>query len=1098
MRSFTMEENHMKVKKTLSAVVAVAVFICSWSITIKGEEKNDFSDLKISYTEPTDVKNDKGGWTYAGIPIGNGKLGAKIYGGVDEDIYQMNDASFWSGGPLYTDVYDQSGARKRALDNTREKLAGDIMDWDNITAIESSAKQMVGSNVAGSYLPVGNLVLDFPSDMTYSNYLRTLDLNTASVVTSYVQNGITYKRTAFASYPDNVIVVKLEASGEKALNFEASLAFPDEKVSGEGNEVLEATGDNEYSMSWRAPVIADTDTWADDYGMTVESRIRIIETDGTVKASDDGLVLSEANEAVILYSSETSYNGFDKNPTVGSGEEKDYKTLLNKCMDEAVKKGYDELYQRHIADYQSLFHRLWVNVEGDSSHVLAFQFKRYEAIATNRSSNLFSMGYGMWNVEMHPTSWGNHYMNENVVKQNSFLEAANLSEMQTPVIDWLEDLAENGAKTAANDFGFRGWMAPHHSDIWAVTSLQGDGSKRTEWSIFPVGGMWTTLLAWEHYLYNMDKDYLKNTAYPLLEGAAAFACDWLVEREFTADEISGEPGIYLVTSPSTSAENSYGWNYGADYKSGLFEAVSVGTTQDMTIVREIFKEYMQACEILGIESSLLSEVKEKNERLLPYQIHNDGELQEWAFEQMKPNKERDIYSTHRHASHLLGIWPYNTITQETPELYQASNMALTSRGGGARMPDKAAMWTRLGEADKALALMPTKVSSLIGKWADCYQNAFCEFIVQSQNGYIDLLPALPSTWKTGEIKGARVRGNYQLDIKWSGGKLASCTIYSMGDGTFPEIRLNNEILLEEDSRITFVNDPTASTEAENLSGNITSLTKREDDTVKMDYSVKSDDNDTATNISAYLAVYDITNGEPILCDIVSKSSKIYNTQSISDSIKFDGSKFIGNGRAYLFKGFVWKSSNQNPVCEMKTLDKVEFKVREIYNSAKDFSDKQGPVWYYRMTSDNINFNQMQTYQSDGYWQGNEVWNRVGGSFIHPTSINSVRTFKAPADGTIKINGTNVKADDNRGTSDGIGIKIIKQSADLKETTQIYPEGAEYRIILKEEHLSGAKMPEITVDVKAGDTINFILNQCGEAGHDGTQWTNEIEYMNSFK
>lgn len=215
----------MMLKRIFAGALTLSMIINFQSVIVSADENDDFSNLKTSYATPTDVKNSSGGWTFAGIPIGNGKIGAKIYGGVDKDIYQLNDASFWSGGPEYTDIYDESGSRKKALDNTRELLSGDLTDWDNIKAIESSAKEMVGNNVASSYLPVGNLVLDFSDDTSYSNYQRTLDLDTASVVTSYTQNGITYKRTAFASYPDNVIVIKLETSGENELNLNASLTF---------------------------------------------------------------------------------------------------------------------------------------------------------------------------------------------------------------------------------------------------------------------------------------------------------------------------------------------------------------------------------------------------------------------------------------------------------------------------------------------------------------------------------------------------------------------------------------------------------------------------------------------------------------------------------------------------------------------------------------------------------------------------------------------------------------------------------------------------------------------------------------------------------
>lgn len=1083
----------MRLKNIFSLILVVSMMAIFPPVVGKTADNEDFTNLKIVYMSPTDVKSSNGSWTYAGIPIGNGKIGAKVYGGVDKDVYQLNDASFWSGGPEYTDVYDESGARKQALNNTRELLAGDLTDWTNIQAIESSAKKMVGSNVAGSYMPVGNLVLNFSDGKSYSNYNRTLNLDTATVTTSYSQNGVTYKRTAFSSYPDNVIVIKLEADVNDSLNVNAALTFPDEKIPGQGSEALRAESDNEYSMSWRAPVIADSDTWSDDYGMTIESRIRIIETDGTVTASSNGLNLSGANEAVILYSSETSYNGFDKNPTVGSGEEKDYKALVESYINDASEKGYDELYRRHLDDYQSLFNRLWVDIEGDSAHVLAYQFKRYEMIACNRQDDFFNMGYGMWNVQMHPTSWGNHYMNENVIKQNSFIESANLAEMQEPVINWLGNLAENGQKTARYDFGFRGWMAPHHSDIWAVTSLQGDGSKRTEWSIFPVGGMWTNLLVWEHYQYSMDTDYLKNTPYPLFEGAAEFVCDWLIEREFTKDEITGEPGTYLVTSPSTSAENSYGLNYGADYKSGLFQAVSVGTTQDMTIVRAVFEQYIETCEILGIENSLLEEVKDKYKRLLPYQIHKDGELQEWAFEQMKPNKERALYSSHRHASQLIGLWPYNFINESTPELYKAAEIALTNRGSGnaARMPDKAAMLLRLGKVDEALEYMPTDKNSLIGQWTAAYQNTFSEFIMQSQNGYIDLLPALPTSWKSGAIKGIRSRGGYDMDITWNNGELVSCIIYAQNGNTSPDVRYNGEKLdILSDSRITVVDTSKEAVEADNITAQISDIVRDENE-IKFDYTVKSEDNNTATNIYAILAVYENTEYGQILKNTQIKSGKVYNNGSIMGRVSFDASDFIGDGKKYGFKAMVWKKSNICPLADEKSLHDMEFKVKKQYHSSNDFSNAQGPVWRYQYTTDNQSFMDLDSYNESGnYWGGNYSWLRVGGSFMHPDNASAVRTFIAPSDGHVRILESTLKAEDNSGTADGIRIKIVKNNGE-----QVYPVNSdEYREIGKQEHLSGVKIPEIELDLTKGDQIHFILNQGERNAHDGTIWTNIVEYV----
>ncbi len=529
-------------KKQIIAMLAAGAMLMPQLCTVRAAvDEEDFSNLLVKYSSPAAVKGSSGGWTYGGTPIGNGKLGAKIYGGVDKDVYQLNDASFWSGGPQYTDLYDETGARREALENTRALLQGDLKDWEDISAIEASAKQMVGSSLAASYLPVGDLILDFGGDNSYGDYSRVLDLDSATVTTKYKKDGVSYTRTAFASYPDNVIAVKLEADGG-TIDMTAALSFPEEKEAGAGSEYRGVNDNNEYVMSWRAPVSADKMIWADDYGMTVEARIRITETDGNVSCSDEGITLSGATEAVILYSSETSYNGFDKNPTIGSGEEKDPSPLL-------------------------------------------------------------------------------------------------------------------------------------------------DG-------------------------------YMSNAAYTALE----------------------------------------------------------------------------------------------------------------------------------------------------------------NRGSGARMPDKAAMWVRLGEPDKALEIMKTTNESMIAQWGADVQNAFAEFMVQSHRGYIDLLPALPSSWQNGEIKGTRVRGGYELDIKWSGGELESCVIYSKAGGGFPDIRLEGEMLSETDPRITFVDAQAPEQEAETLTAN-TGEIRVADDTASMDYTVSSLDANTATRICTALAVYDMSGGEPVLADMVYKNVKLYNTQS---------------------------------------------------------------------------------------------------------------------------------------------------------------------------------------------------------------------------
>lgn len=1088
-------KNRIKRLCILSLFFALAiVYNCA-----SGEyQEEDYSKLKITYSSPTSV-GSAGNWTYAGIPVGNGKIGAKIYGGVDNAVYQLNDASFWAGGPMYADIYDETGTRKKNMEKTRSLLEGDLTDWNQIKQIESSAKSMVGNSLAACYLPVGNLIINFGEDSSYSNYERALDIDKAIVTTKYKQNGITYTRTEFASYPDNVMVVKLTADGSGNLNFTSTLKFPDEKEAGKGNEYTAPIGEDGYIMSWKAPAMADAGKGAvlwNDYGMTVEAQIKIISTNGNVSANQNGVTVSGADEAVLVYSSETSYNGFDKNPTIGSGEEKNPTPLLDGYIENADAKTYDELYEEHLKDYQNLFRRLWVDIDGADDYILAYQFKRYESISCNRSETFFTTGYGMWNVQMKPTSWGNHYMNENVIKQNSFLEAANLPETIVPIISWLEDLSENGKKTAQYDWGFRGWTAPHHSDIWATTALQSDGGLRTEYSIFPVGGIWTTLFAWEHYLYSKDEDFLRDKAYPIIKGAAEFACDLLVEREFTSDEISGVPGTYLVTSPSTSAENSYGLNHGQEYEEGLWQAVSLGSTQDMIMVRGIFEEYMKSCEILGIGEDFLQEVKDKYDRLLPYQIHKDGELQEWAFEDMKPSQNRDLYSQHRHASHLIGVWPYNQITQSDTKLFEAAKTALAARrtGTAARMPDKAAMHMRLGNPDEALKIIPTGKNSLIGQWLDSLQNSFAEFIVQSHKGYIDLLPALPTIWKNGQIKGTRVRGGYELDIKWVDGKLESCVVYAKTDNIYPEIYYNNSLLSLEDDRIVFVDDTKEKEEAENINANITNL-YRTDDIIRMDYCIKSEDDNSQTKIYPILASY---KQDGTMSGLQMKNIKLYNTQSETGNLKFDASNFVADGQTYSFKGFILKKSSLKPLCLPKEIVNQKFEVKEIYSSATDFSSIQGPVWYYNQTADNINFSELSSFDSSNdFWQGDYTYLRVGASFIHPETMNAVRTFKAPAEGYIKICKSTVKADDSVGTVDGIYIKIVKKDAQTEQTEQIYPYYDEYLEILRPEHLGGVIIPDEYIYVNVGDTINFIVNQGVGNGRDGTQWANIIQYVDEM-
>lgn len=1055
------------------------------------EQDEDFSNLKMSFSTA-------GVGAYQGLPIGNGRIGARIHGGVEEDLYRLNDATFWGGGPQENAVYDATGNRKKALEKTRELLSGDLHDWSNIQEIESAAKGMSSNSSIGSYLPLGDMVLKFDNTEGYTGYSRELNFNKATAEINYRIGNTQYKRESFASFPDNVMVTRLTASTGGRINVNTSLKYRDEM---EGHDASVTTnGTDEVIMRVRAPYLSQAGStesiWVDGEGMIGEAHVKVINNGGVMTADDNSVSVSGADEVILIYSSATSYNGPNKNPYTDG---KNPTPIIEECINAAAEKTYDELYNAHIKDYQGIFHNLYLEINGqtNNANVLAFQAKRYDLIATSRYGDRPRSAFGMWNEDFNPTSEGSHYLNENVQKMYGHIEAANVSDVGEPLWNWMDELAENGSITAEKDYGFNGWVTGHNSDIWCTTSLR---SGRTEWSIFPVGGIWLCNTIWEHYLFSNDEDFLRNRAYPLMKGAAEFASDLLVEREFTEDEVTCAPGTYLVTSPSTSCENSYGLNYGQDFIDGLWQAVSVGSTQDMTMIRGLFQSCIKAAEILGIDSEFAAELQRKYDKLLPYQVHKTGEIQEWAFEDYMSNWNRDLYKYHRHASHLIGVWPYNQITKDTPELYTAAKTALDTRGGGtaSRMPDKAAMLARLGYGDDALSILPTGTSVLVGdKWCDNLQNAVCEMILQSHTDYLDILPALPSAWKSGKIKGICARGGYELDIEWDNSELTNCVIKGINTGEKPQVKYKGSVIdLETNSLFTFVDmsEEQEEASAENITAQITN-TERNDNVLRAEYSIKSNQENTATNTAVIAALY---NKQGILKKTEIKNVKIYNTQNALGNISINCGELVGDGNTYDLKVMVWLKNNMQPLTEVSAMKDITFKVKQVYNSIEGFSSVQGEKnWRYQYTSDFEAFTDLPSFISDGeYWGGTRTWLRVGALFMHPDTESSVRTFVVPVDGKVKINKSTVKAENDKGGADGVRVKIVKTNSVNFEVTQIYPVdlSQEWLDVDNAAHKAGAVIPDVTVDVNKGDMIHFILNQGGTNGRDGTYWTTSVEYI----
>lgn len=708
----------------------------------------------------------------AGIPIGNGHIGARITGGVQEETLELNDKTFWSGGP---GLDPENPARRVALAATRRLLAA-----NDIPGAETAARGMWGGDDLGTFLPLGELRLTFDHGAA-TGYHRTLDLDRATATVSYAIGNVTYTREAFASFPDDVIVLRLSSTRRGGISFTAQLAYPP-PMAGHGASVATAIG-HVIVMKGRAPANGG---WDERKGMTTETRVKVLAEGGTITAHDGMLTVAGADSAVLILANTDSYNGFDREPgTQGI----DPAPVVAATLARAAAKSYGELLAAHLLDYQSIFRRVWVEIgaQAPEPHVLGFQYARYEMIASSRLGDRPHNQQGMWNQSWKPTSHSAHWLNENVEKYYGLIETANLSECGVPLWNWMKELAANGARTARIDWGFHGWVVGQSSDIWAKTTLAGGNN---EWSIWPMGGVWLCNNLYDHYAFTLDRNFLREQAYPLLKGAAEFCLDYLVENK------EG----FLVTSPSTSPENRFGLVAG-----GPAYAVSVGSTMDLALIRQLFDDTIEASSVLQVDAAFQNRLRATRARLLPFQIGANGELQEWSADYSRlPADPRHRYTPHRHASQVVAVWPLNQITeQNTRALFSAAKLALQNRGTGGFHPDKAAMWARLHEGDKALAAggsMPVG-NRLLASIPPKY-SAFPEIFVQSHAGAIELLPALPTAWGTGAISGLKARGGYELSVEWKEGKLLRCRIDSPA-GSIPVVRYaGREIDPRADSRIT--------------------------------------------------------------------------------------------------------------------------------------------------------------------------------------------------------------------------------------------------------------------------------------------------------
>ncbi len=774
--------------------------------TIPGEEA-----LKLWYERPASNWNEA-------LPVGNGRLGAMIFGGVSEELIQLNEETLWSGGPAKT---NPNPGVASYLPEIREALFQE--DYQKAAQL---TQKMQGAYTE-SYAPLGDLMIRQPFDQEVTDYYRDLNIADATATTRFTVGNTQYTREIFVSAPDQVIVLRLLASEQGALDFTVSaksqLPYTHETLSQE--EIImkgkaPAHADPNYVNYNEQPVIFEDPSQC--RGMRFALQVKVQRHDGTVSADTAGLHVKDATEVVLLLSAATSYNGFDKCP---DKEGKDETKLADQYLDKALQKDFAQLKKGHLQDYQSYFNRVSFSLgsaenaalptderlkryaegaQDPSLETLYLQYGRYLLISSSRPGGIPANLQGIWNPHLRPPWSSNYTTNINAEMNYWPAEVTNLSEMHEPFLNHIKKIAQTGAETAKNFYNAEGWCAHHNVDIWATSNPVGDlGKGDPQWANWPLGGAWLSQHLWEHYQFTGDKAFLRNEAYPLMKGAAAFCLDWLIKNE------KGQ----LVTAPSTSPENVF------ITESGEEGDVSVATTMDMSIIWDLFTNLIEASEVLETDAEFRQTLIEKRRQLFPLQIGKKGNLQEWY------KDWEDADPQHRHVSHLFGLHPGRQITPiRTPEYTAAAEKTLEIRGDGGTGWSKAwkiDFWARLHDGDHAYKLL-RELLELTGvegtEYADgggTYPNLFCahppfqidgnfggtagiaEMLLQSHDGAVHLLPAIPEQWDQGSVKGLQARGGFTIDMQWEEGKITGLVVHSSKGGNC-RLRLSQPLQPRQD------------------------------------------------------------------------------------------------------------------------------------------------------------------------------------------------------------------------------------------------------------------------------------------------------------